>query len=162
MQRHDGNDIAFDGIIADCDVCAVGKSQQQLIRRKLRMPTSPGLSSFATATSWALSPQRPTGVSNTSARSHTSSPGGPSSTCWRTKASHSTPFACSSHQQSSLAADELFAGVPKKEGNARAKRSSSITWKRASPRHLRPPTHLSQMACPSALYGPFAVRLAAF
>ena len=28
MQRHDGNDIAFDGTIADCDVCAVGKGQQ--------------------------------------------------------------------------------------------------------------------------------------
>ena len=25
MQRHDGNGITFDGTIADCDVCAVGK-----------------------------------------------------------------------------------------------------------------------------------------
>ena len=28
MQRHDGNGITFDGTIADCDVCAVGKGQQ--------------------------------------------------------------------------------------------------------------------------------------
>ena len=25
MQRHNGNGTTFDGIIADCDVCAVGK-----------------------------------------------------------------------------------------------------------------------------------------
>ena len=68
------------------------------------MPASPGLFSFATATSWALSPPRPTGVSNTSARSKTSLPGGPPSTCWRRIAAHSTPFACSSHQLPSLAA----------------------------------------------------------
>ena len=28
MQRHDGNDIAFDGTIADCEVFALGKGQQ--------------------------------------------------------------------------------------------------------------------------------------
>ena len=28
MQGHDGNSITFDGTIADCDVCAVGKGQQ--------------------------------------------------------------------------------------------------------------------------------------
>ena len=28
MQRHDGNGIIFDGTIADCDVCAVGKGQE--------------------------------------------------------------------------------------------------------------------------------------
>ena len=28
MQWHDGNGITFDGTIADCDVCAVGKGQQ--------------------------------------------------------------------------------------------------------------------------------------
>ena len=28
MQRYDGNGITFDGTIADCDVCAVGKGQQ--------------------------------------------------------------------------------------------------------------------------------------
>ena len=28
LQRHDGNGINFDGTIADCDVCAVGKGQQ--------------------------------------------------------------------------------------------------------------------------------------
>ena len=28
MQRRDGNNITFDGTIADCDVCAVGKGQQ--------------------------------------------------------------------------------------------------------------------------------------
>ena len=27
MQRHDGNGITFDGTIADCNVCAVGKGQ---------------------------------------------------------------------------------------------------------------------------------------
>ena len=41
------------------------------------MPASPGLFSFAPATLWALSPPRPTGVSNMSARSQTSSKGGP-------------------------------------------------------------------------------------
>ena len=102
------------------------------------------------------------GASNTSARSQTSSPGGPPSTCWRTRAAHSTPLTCSSHQVSSPAAAESFAGVPTKEGNARAKRSSRIAWKRASPRSLRPPTRLSKMASPSALAGPFAVWFAAF
>ena len=28
IQRHDGNGITFDGTIADCDVCVVGKDQQ--------------------------------------------------------------------------------------------------------------------------------------
>ena len=28
VQRHDGNGITFDGTIADCDVCTVGKGQQ--------------------------------------------------------------------------------------------------------------------------------------
>ena len=28
MQRHDGNGVTFDGTIADCDVCALGKGQQ--------------------------------------------------------------------------------------------------------------------------------------
>ena len=28
MQRHDGKGITFDGTIADCDVCALGKGQQ--------------------------------------------------------------------------------------------------------------------------------------
>ena len=28
MQRHDGNGINFDGTVADCDVCALGKGQQ--------------------------------------------------------------------------------------------------------------------------------------
>ena len=28
MQRHNGNGITFEGTIADCDVCAVGKDQQ--------------------------------------------------------------------------------------------------------------------------------------
>ena len=28
MQRRDGNGITFDGTLADCDVCAVGKSHQ--------------------------------------------------------------------------------------------------------------------------------------
>ena len=37
-----------------------------------------------------------------------------------------THFTNSSHQLSFLAADESFAGVPTKEGNTRAKRSSSI------------------------------------
>ena len=46
------------------------------------MPASPGLFSFATPTSWAVLPPRPTGVSNTSAISQTSSPGGPPSTCF--------------------------------------------------------------------------------
>ena len=114
------------------------------------MPASPGLSSFSTATSWAPSPPRPTGVSNTSARSQTSSPGGPPSTCWRTRAAPSTHFACSSHQLSPLAAAESFAGVRTKEGKTRAKRSGSNAWKRASLRSLRPPTRLSKMACPSA------------
>ena len=41
------------------------------------MPASPGLSSYALAISWALSPPKPTGVSNMSAISQTSSPGGP-------------------------------------------------------------------------------------
>ena len=102
------------------------------------MPSSPDLSSFATETSWILSSPRPTGVSNTSARSPTSSPGGPSSTCWRIRAAPSTPFACSSHQLSSVAATESFAGVPTKKRNIRAKRSSSIAWKRASPRTNTP------------------------
>ena len=75
---------------------------------------------------------------------------------------HSTPFACLSHQLSSLETAESFAGVPTKEGNTRAKRSSSIAWKRASPRSLRPQTRFSKMACPSALAGPFAVWFAAF
>ena len=126
------------------------------------MSASPGLSRFATATSWALSPPRPTGVSNTSVRSQTSSPGGPPSTCWRTRAAHSTQFACSSHQLSFLAAAESFAGVPTKEGNTRAKCSSSNAWKWASPRNLWPPTRLRKMACPSALVGRFAVWFAAF
>ena len=49
-----------------------------------------------------------------------------------------------------------------KGGNTRAKRSSRIAWKQASPRSLRPPTRLRKMACPRALAGPFAVWLAAF
>ena len=102
------------------------------------------------------------GVSSTSARSQTSSPGGPSSSCWRTRAAYSIHFACSSHQISSLAVAESFADVPIKEGNTRAKRSSSIAWKRASPRSLRPPTRLRKMACPSALARPFAVWFADF
>ena len=61
------------------------------------------------------------------------------STCWRTRASPSTPFAYSTHQLSSLAAAESFAGVPTKDGKTRAKRSSSIAGKRASPRSLQPP-----------------------
>ena len=125
------------------------------------MPASHGLANFATATSWVLSPPRPTGVLNTSARSQSSSPGGPSSTCGRTRAAPSTRFACSSHQLSYLAHAESFAGVPTTEGNTRAKRSSSIAWKRASPRGLRPPTRLSKMACSSAFAGPFAVGFAA-
>ena len=126
------------------------------------MPASPGLSGFATTTSSDLSPRRLTGVSNTSARSQTSSPGGTPSSCWRTRAAHSTPFACSSHQLSSLAVAESFAGVSTKKGNTRAKRSRSIAWKWTSLRSSRPPIQLSKMACPSALARPFAVWLAAF
>ena len=83
MQRHDGNGITFDGTIADCDVCAVGKDQQLAHPKKAQHAGITRHFSFVTATSWALSPPRPTGVSNTSAKSQTSSPGGPPSTCWR-------------------------------------------------------------------------------
>ena len=126
------------------------------------MPASPGISIFGTATSWALSPPRPTGVSNTSARSHTSSPGGPPSTCCGSIDALSTHFVCSPHQLPSLATAESFAGVPTKEGNTRAKRSSSVAWNRASPRSLRPPTRLSKTTYPSALARPFALWFAAF
>ena len=163
MQRHDGNGITFDGTIADCDVCTVGKGQQLAHPKKAQHA---GISRpFQLCYGDLMGPFTPEayeGFSNTSPRSQTSSPGGLPSTCWRTRAAHSTAFACSSHQLPSLAAAESFAGVPTKEGNTRAKRSSSIAWKRASPRSLRPPTRLSKTTCPSALAGPFAIWFAAF
>ena len=36
MQRHDAKGIIFDGTIADCDVCAVGKWQQLAHPKKAR------------------------------------------------------------------------------------------------------------------------------
>ena len=84
MQRYDGNGIIFDGTIADCDVCAVGifdgtiadcdvcavgKGQELAYPKNVQHAGIPVLSSFAAATSWALSPPRLTGVSNTPARS---------------------------------------------------------------------------------------------
>ena len=161
MQRHDGNGITFNVTIADCDVCAVEKGKQLARPKRAQHGGITRPFQLATAISWALSPPRPTGVSNTSSRSQTSS-GGPPCTCWRTRAAPSTPFACSSHQLPSLAAAESFTGVPTKEGITRAKRSGSIAWKRASPRSLRPPTCLSKMACPSALAGPFTAWFTAF
>ena len=162
MQRHDGNGITFDGTIADCDVCAVGKGQQLARSKKAQHAgiTRP----FRLCYGDLMGPFTPEayGVSNTSSRLQTRSPSGPPSTCWRTRAAHSTPSACSSHQLLSLAVAESFAGVQIKERNARAKRSSSIAWKQASPRSLRPPTRLSKMACPGALAGLSAIWFAAF
>ena len=162
MQRHDGNDISFDGTIANCDVCAVGGGQQLAHPKKSQHAdiTRP----FQPCYGDLIGPFTPEayGGFNRSSRSQNSSPGGLPSTCWRTRASHSTYFTCWSHRLSSLSAAESFAGVPIKEGNTRAKRSSSIAWKHAFPRILRPPTCLSKMACPSAFAGPFSVWFAAF
>ena len=157
MQRHDGNGITFDGTIADCDVCAVGKGQQLAHPKKAQHAGFTRPSQLCYGDLIGFFTPRPTGVSNTSARSQTSSPGGPPSTCWRIRTARSTTFAYSSHQLSSLAAAKPFAGVPTKERNTQAKRSSSIAWKWASPRSLRPPTRLSRMVCSSALAGPFVV-----
>ena len=40
MQRHDGNDVAFDGSIDHCNVCVVGKSHQLAHSKKDKHATS--------------------------------------------------------------------------------------------------------------------------
>ena len=160
MQWHSGRGITFDGTVADDDVCAVGKGQQLAHPKKAQHAgiTRP----FQLCCGDLMGPFTPEAYRGFKyvSRSQTSSPGGPPSTCWRTRAAPSIPFPCSSHQLPSLPAAESFAGVPTKEEIYTSKAFKHIAWKRASPRSLRPPTRLSKMACPSALTEPFAVWFA--
>ena len=77
MQWANGNSITFDSAIATVTSAPWGKANSQLLQRKPSMAASPSLSSFARATSRALSSLRPKEVSNLLARSQTSSPGEP-------------------------------------------------------------------------------------
>ena len=69
MQRHDGNGITLDGTIADCDACAVGKDQQLAHPKKARHAGITRPLQLCYGNLMGPFTPRPTGVSNTSARS---------------------------------------------------------------------------------------------
>ena len=157
-KRHHGNGITFDGTTADCDVCAVGKGQQLAHPKK---DQHAGITrSFQLCYGDLMGPFTPEAYGGFKYVSKITD----QFTRW-------TAVYLLEKKSSAFDSLRLFvtstaipcgAGVPTKERNTRAKRSSSITWKRAPPRSLRPPTRLSKMACSSALAGPFAVWFAAF
>ena len=80
MIRKNGNGVALDGSMADCDVCAVGQNHQLAHRNE---PTTPPIMrpfSLCTEISWAPSNRRLMVDTSLSARAPTSSLSGPQST----------------------------------------------------------------------------------
>ena len=80
MNRKNGNGIAYDGHVADYDVCAMGKSHQLAQSKKSKHATIMHPFCPCMDISWAPSSRRLMEDRSFSARSRTSSPIGPQST----------------------------------------------------------------------------------